>query len=67
MSTPEQPGATGPEDRIGAEGRFSLAFASLHGHQIGYRYAGRGPTLLLLHGIAGSSRTWLPAMQLLRA
>ena len=43
-----------------------MAYASLHGHRIGYRRAGRGPTLLLLHGIAGSSRTWLPAMQLLQ-
>ena len=56
----------GPQDQIGAEEHFPLAYASLHGHRIGYRRAGRGPTLLLLHGIAGSSRTWLPAMQLLQ-
>jgi pimeloyl-ACP methyl ester carboxylesterase len=31
---------------------------SLHGHRIGYRIGGRGPALLLLHGIANSSETW---------
>jgi pimeloyl-ACP methyl ester carboxylesterase len=31
---------------------------TLHGHGVTYRAAGRGPVLLLLHGIANSSRTW---------
>lgn len=31
---------------------------TLHGHQVSYRTAGRGPLLLLLHGIAGTSATW---------
>jgi pimeloyl-ACP methyl ester carboxylesterase len=30
----------------------------LHGHRVTYRTAGRGPVLLLLHGIATSSQTW---------
>jgi len=30
----------------------------LHGHAVRYRTAGRGPVLLLLHGIANSSQTW---------
>ncbi len=30
----------------------------LHGHEISYRFGGEGPALLLLHGIAGSSRAW---------
>jgi len=31
---------------------------TLHGHGVTYRTAGRGPVLLLLHGIANSSQTW---------
>ncbi len=31
---------------------------TLHGHRVSYRSAGRGPVLLLLHGITDSSETW---------
>ena len=31
---------------------------TLHGHDVTYRTAGSGPVLLLLHGIANSSKTW---------
>jgi pimeloyl-ACP methyl ester carboxylesterase len=34
----------------------------LHGHRLSYRSAGRGPLLVLLHGIAGSSATWEDVM-----
>ena len=37
----------------------------LHGACMAYREAGAGPTLVLLHGIAGSSGTWVPVMRLL--
>jgi pimeloyl-ACP methyl ester carboxylesterase len=30
----------------------------IHGHDVGYRRGGTGETVLLLHGLAGSSRTW---------
>ena len=39
--------------------------ATLHGHEIGYRIAGEGPVVLLIHGMAGSSRTWLDVMTVL--
>jgi pimeloyl-ACP methyl ester carboxylesterase len=35
-----------------------VAHVSIHGHEMAYRKEGEGPALLLLHGIAGSSRTW---------
>jgi pimeloyl-ACP methyl ester carboxylesterase len=38
---------------------------TLHGHQVSYRSAGRGPLLLLLHGIAGTSATWDDVVPLL--
>jgi pimeloyl-ACP methyl ester carboxylesterase len=47
--------------------RFPVEYVSLHGHQIGFRRAGDGPVLLLLHGIAGSSTTWIPVMELLQS
>jgi len=45
---------------------FAVEHLSLHGHEVAYRTAGQGPVVLLLHGIAGSSQTWEPAMRLLR-
>ncbi len=46
--------------------QFPVEHVSIHGHQIGYRRGGEGPVLLLLHGIAGSSLTWVPAMRLMQ-
>src|SRR5664280_2743976 len=46
---------------------FPVEYISIHGHRIGYRSGGAGPVLLLLHGIAGSSLTWVPAMSLLQS
>ncbi len=34
----------------------------IHGHEVGYRMAGDGPVVLLIHGMAGSSRTWKQVM-----
>jgi len=41
---------------------FDLRHVSIHGHDVGYRMAGSGPALLLIHGIAGSSATWREVM-----
>jgi pimeloyl-ACP methyl ester carboxylesterase len=37
----------------------------IHDHDVGYRMAGSGPVVLLLHGMAGSSRTWKDVLPLL--
>jgi len=39
-----------------------LQHITLHGHDVGYRMAGEGPAILLIHGMAGSSRTWREVM-----
>jgi len=39
-----------------------LRHVTLHGHDVGYRMAGEGPVVLLIHGMAGSSRTWRDVM-----
>ncbi|MBK9180950.1 MAG: alpha/beta fold hydrolase [Acidimicrobiales bacterium] len=41
---------------------FELQHVAIHGHDVGYRTGGQGPVILLLHGIAGSSRTWREVM-----
>jgi pimeloyl-ACP methyl ester carboxylesterase len=42
-----------------------LQHVNLHGHDVGYRLAGKGPAIVLIHGMAGSSRTWRDVMPLL--
>lgn len=44
---------------------MTLRHVTLHGHDVGYRMAGQGPAIVLIHGMAGSSRTWRGAMPLL--
>ena len=58
------------EERGAGHGEAGSAFpvehVTIHGQQIAYRRGGEGPALLFLHGIAGSSQTWLPVMELLQ-
>jgi pimeloyl-ACP methyl ester carboxylesterase len=44
---------------------LQLRHTRIHGHDVGYRMAGDGPVILLVHGMAGSSRTWLEVMKIL--
>jgi pimeloyl-ACP methyl ester carboxylesterase len=37
---------------------MALRHVSLHGHDVAYDYAGSGPAVVLVHGMAGSSATW---------
>ncbi|MEA2682073.1 MAG: hypothetical protein QOK05_401 [Chloroflexota bacterium] len=41
----------------------TLRTTTIHGHRIGYYKAGRGPVLLLLHGIGGSAGTWMQVIR----
>jgi pimeloyl-ACP methyl ester carboxylesterase len=41
---------------------FERQHVSIHGHDVTYRRGGEGPVVLLVHGIAGSSRTWREVM-----
>ncbi|MDP9074151.1 MAG: alpha/beta fold hydrolase [Actinomycetota bacterium] len=43
----------------------SLQHVTIHGAPVAYRRSGSGPVLLLIHGIAGSSRTWAGVLPLL--
>lgn len=49
------------------EADIPIEYVSVHGHWIAVRRAGQGPVLLLLHGIAGSSQSWVPVMSQLRS
>jgi pimeloyl-ACP methyl ester carboxylesterase len=40
-------------------------WAKVHGHEVAYRQAGSGPVIVMIHGIAGSSGTFVPVMPLL--
>lgn len=45
--------------------RLELQHVTIHGHSVGYRRGGSGETVLLIHGLAGSSKTWddvMPAL-----
>ena len=40
-------------------------FREIHGYRRAFRMLGEGPALLLIHGIADSSETWLPVLDAL--
>ncbi|MBX6387645.1 MAG: alpha/beta fold hydrolase [Frankia sp.] len=42
--------------------RFAPRFVTVHGYRRAYVRAGRGPALLLIHGIGDSSATWAPVL-----
>ena len=46
---------------------FERQHVNIHGHDVRYVRSGEGPVILLIHGIAGSSRTWREATEGLAA
>ena len=45
--------------------RTELQTVQVHGHEVAYRAGGDGPLVLLVHGMAGSSAMWEPAIPFL--
>jgi pimeloyl-ACP methyl ester carboxylesterase len=41
---------------------FGSQHVTIHGHDVVYRRAGSGPAIVLVHGLAGSSRVWKDVM-----
>jgi pimeloyl-ACP methyl ester carboxylesterase len=44
---------------------MELRHVTLHGHEVGYRMAGEGPAIVLIHGMACSSWAWREVIPLL--
>lgn len=64
--SPLGPGIGDNEAMESIQQDFPIERVSVHGYDVAFRRGGKGPVLLLLHGIAGSSGTWIPVMRLLR-
>jgi pimeloyl-ACP methyl ester carboxylesterase len=47
---------------VTAEDAFPVQEVALHGHRVGFRIAGEGPLVVLIHGITSTSDAWLAAM-----
>jgi pimeloyl-ACP methyl ester carboxylesterase len=58
------PGLGASHSELAREAR-TTRWTKVHGHDVAYRQAGSGPVLVMIHGIAGSSGTWVPVMPLL--
>ncbi len=46
-------------------GRFDVQFVTIHGHRRAYVKAGKGPVVLLLHGLGCDHTTWEPVLEAL--
>lgn len=55
-------GVNAPRVAWGRSDLMELRRLSIHGHEIGFRTAGDGPVVVLVHGMAGSSVTWRHVM-----
>lgn len=53
------------ERRIWAVPKIERAEVSLHGHRVNFNIAGRGPAVVLIHGVAGRAGQWDQTVQLL--
>ena len=60
LTLKEWPESVAPGDTEGMPKRPALQHVTIHGHAVGFRRAGsdNDETVLLIHGLAGSSKTW---------
>lgn len=60
--TLDGPPSPGPVLRPVPGERWALRYRTVHGYRRAFRTAGRGPVLLLIHGIGDDSSTWAPLL-----
>jgi len=58
MTVATENGTAPPSARRLPPEEFELKETMLHGHRVAYRSAGRGPAIVLVHGITSTSATW---------
>ena len=59
----ERPAPTFPAaPETSVSGNLDLREVTLHGHRVGFRMAGEGPLVVLIHGITSRSDIWLEVM-----
>src|SRR5437016_5616565 len=58
-----EPEVAGRDRHIWAVPRIERAEVSLHGHRVNFNIAGRGPAVVLIHGVAGRAAQWDQTVQ----
>jgi pimeloyl-ACP methyl ester carboxylesterase len=63
---PRETASTAPaKTRRVRKADLELKEIELHGHRVGFRMAGEGPLVVLIHGITSGSHCWLDVMEVL--
>jgi pimeloyl-ACP methyl ester carboxylesterase len=62
---PAEPAIPGRERRFGVVQTIERIDVSLHGHRVYFNIAGRGPAVVLIHGVAGRASQWDRVVELL--
>src|SRR2546421_852992 len=56
--SPLEPAISGRHRHIRVAPRIERAEVSVHGHRVNFNIAGRGPAVVLIHGVAGRAGQW---------
>jgi pimeloyl-ACP methyl ester carboxylesterase len=62
---PPKPGAKRRKRPVRAASTIERAEVSLHGHRVIFTIAGKGPPVVLIHGVAGRAAQWMQVIELL--